>query len=206
MAKSYLESLLAQNEKIEVVPRQHWFVLLRWIILEIILIFVIGIVATFAAVAFFPVAALLYLLLLVPGITLIRDALIWGNRQYVITNRRVILVAGTFNKRVTDSSLEKVNDVKMVQSVFGRLVNFGDLGILTAGGAVLAPKEPLPRNGRRPGGNLCRPRPPDCRRPISRSCPTADQSSGWPICAAGQSCSTSIQRTTRPAAPPQPAP
>jgi len=163
MAKSYLESLLAQNEKIEVVSRQHWFVLLRWIILEIILIFVIGIVATFAAVAFFPVAALLYLLLLVPVITLIRDVLIWWNRQYVITNRRVILVAGTFNKRVTDSSLEKVNDVKMVQSVFGRLFNFGDLEILTASEAgidklswladpirfktaMLDAKERMPRN------------------------------------------------------------
>jgi uncharacterized membrane protein YdbT with pleckstrin-like domain len=131
MAKSYLESLLAHNEKIEVVARQHWFVLLRWIILEIILIVVIGIVATFAT-AFFPVAALLYVLLLIPVITLIRDVLIWWNRQYVITSRRVIQVAGTFNKRVTDSSLEKVNDVKMVQSFFGRLFNFGDLEILTA--------------------------------------------------------------------------
>jgi uncharacterized membrane protein YdbT with pleckstrin-like domain len=131
MAKSYLESLLAQNEKIEVVARQHWFMLVRWIFLEIILILVIGIVATVAAVFFLP-AAVLYLLLLIPVITLIRDTLIWWNRQYVITSRRVIQVSGTFNKRVTDSSLEKVNDVKMVQSFFGRLFNFGDLEILTA--------------------------------------------------------------------------
>ena len=131
MAKSYLENLLAHNEKIELFARQHWFVLLRWILLEIILIVVIGVLATFATV-FFPLAALLYLLLLIPLITLIRDVLIWWNRQYVITNRRVIQVAGTFNKRVTDSSLEKVNDVKMVQSFFGRLFNFGDLEILTA--------------------------------------------------------------------------
>jgi uncharacterized membrane protein YdbT with pleckstrin-like domain len=131
MAKSYLESLLAQNEKIEVVARQHWFVLMRWIILEIILIIIIGIVATVATVFAVP-AALLYLLLLIPVITLIRDVLRWWNRQYVITNRRVIQVAGTFDKQVTDSSLEKVNDVKMVQSFFGRVFNFGDLSILTA--------------------------------------------------------------------------
>jgi uncharacterized membrane protein YdbT with pleckstrin-like domain len=131
MAKSYLESLLAQNEKIEHVSRQHWFVLLRWIILEIILIVIIGIVATAATVFAVP-AALLYLLLLIPVITLVRDVRRWWNRQYVITNRRVIQVAGTFNKRVMDSSLEKVNDVKMVQSFFGRVFNFGDLEILTA--------------------------------------------------------------------------
>jgi uncharacterized membrane protein YdbT with pleckstrin-like domain len=131
MAASYLESLLAQSEKIEVVARQHWFVLLRWILLEIILIIVIAIVATVATALFIP-AALLYVLLLIPLVTLLRDVLRWWNRQYVITNRRVIQVAGTFNKRVMDSSLEKVNDVKMVQSFFGRMFNFGDLEILTA--------------------------------------------------------------------------
>jgi hypothetical protein len=33
---------------------------------------------------------------------------------------------------VTDSSLEKVNDVKMDQSFFGRIFNYGDIEILTA--------------------------------------------------------------------------
>jgi hypothetical protein len=36
------------------------------------------------------------------------------------------------NKQVTDTSLEKVNDVKMEQSALGRLFDFGDLEILTA--------------------------------------------------------------------------
>lgn len=131
MAKSYLESLLAHNERIEVIARQHWFVLIRWTLAEIILIGVILVLASVATVLFVP-AAVLYLLLLIPLVTLLRDFLTWWNRQYVITNRRVIQVAGTFNKRVMDSSLEKVNDVKMVQSFFGRLFNFGDLEILTA--------------------------------------------------------------------------
>lgn len=131
MAKSYLESLLAQNEKIEVVARQHWFMLMRSIFLELILIAVI-VAAVSIALVFFPLAAVLYLLVFVPLVILIRDFLTWWNRQYVITNRRVIQVIGTFNKRVMDSSLEKVNDVKMGQSFFGRLFNFGDLEILTA--------------------------------------------------------------------------
>jgi hypothetical protein len=36
------------------------------------------------------------------------------------------------NKNIIDSSLEKVNDVKMVQSFWGRLFGFGDIEILTA--------------------------------------------------------------------------
>jgi uncharacterized membrane protein YdbT with pleckstrin-like domain len=71
-------------------------------------------------------------LLLFPLASLTRDLLIWSNRKYVITNRRVIQLAGVLNKDVTDSSLDKVNDVKLDQSVWGRLLNFGDVEILTA--------------------------------------------------------------------------
>jgi hypothetical protein len=36
------------------------------------------------------------------------------------------------NKHSTDSSLEKINDAALSQSLFGRLFGFGDLDILTA--------------------------------------------------------------------------
>ena len=49
-----------------------------------------------------------------------------------MTNRRVIQIAGVFNKDVIDSSLEKVNDVKMSQSFLGRMFDYGDIEILTA--------------------------------------------------------------------------
>jgi uncharacterized membrane protein YdbT with pleckstrin-like domain len=132
MAKSYLESLLAHNEKVELVARQHWFVLARSIILEIVLILVIGVAGGLLGAVAPPVIVLACVLVLIPLVVLVRDFLRWWNRQYVLTNRRVIQVAGTFNKKVTDSSLEKVNDVKMVQSFFGRIFDFGDLEILTA--------------------------------------------------------------------------
>jgi uncharacterized membrane protein YdbT with pleckstrin-like domain len=132
MAKSYLESLLAHNEKVELVARQHWFVLARSIILEIVLILVIGVAGGLLGAVEPLVIVLACVLVLIPLVVLVRDFLRWWNRQYVLTNRRVIQVAGTFNKKVTDSSLEKVNDVKMVQSFFGRIFDFGDLEILTA--------------------------------------------------------------------------
>jgi uncharacterized membrane protein YdbT with pleckstrin-like domain len=72
-----------------------------------------------------------YLLLIIPLFSLFIDFLVWSNRKYVITNRRVMQLSGVFNKNITDSSLEKVNDVKMEQSFWGRLFNFGDMEILT---------------------------------------------------------------------------
>jgi uncharacterized membrane protein YdbT with pleckstrin-like domain len=58
--------------------------------------------------------------------------LVWSNRKYVITNRRVIQISGVLNKDVVDSSLEKVNDVMLDQSFWGRIFGYGDLEILTA--------------------------------------------------------------------------
>jgi uncharacterized membrane protein YdbT with pleckstrin-like domain len=60
------------------------------------------------------------------------DILHWSNRQFIITNRRVIQISGVFNKDVGDSNLEKVNDVKMSQSAMGRIFGYGDIEILTA--------------------------------------------------------------------------
>jgi hypothetical protein len=56
----------------------------------------------------------------------------WMNEEYVVTTRRVLQLEGVVNKRVLDSSLEKINDAVLTQSLFGRIFGFGDLDILTA--------------------------------------------------------------------------
>ena len=60
------------------------------------------------------------------------------NQEYVLTNRRVIQVEGVVNKRAADSSLEKINDAVLTQSIFGRALGFGDLKILTAAEAAIS--------------------------------------------------------------------
>lgn len=131
MAKTYLQSLLGQNEAILLVSRQHWFILLRDIVLEIVLILII-LVAAILLSFLWPFAWLGLVLALLPLAKGAYDSIVWWNRQYVVTNRRVIRISGVMNKNVTDSSLEKVNDVKLVQSFFGRLFDYGDVEILTA--------------------------------------------------------------------------
>jgi len=60
------------------------------------------------------------------------------NQEYVLTNRRVIQVEGVLNKKATDSSLEKINDAVLTQSIFGRIFGFGDLEVLTASEAGIS--------------------------------------------------------------------
>ncbi len=136
MAHSYLNSMLGERERIIYTARQHWFLLLSSIFLEIILILIFLAVTVTLALLFTPYALIIvvlgFALILIPIATLIRDVLSWSSHQYIITNRRVIQIAGVFDKTVTDSSLEKVNDIKMSQSALGRIFDFGDVEILTA--------------------------------------------------------------------------
>ena len=134
MNDPYLKNLLGDHEQIHLVTHQHWFVLVQAIILELIiaLIIIAADLALYFALSQNLFVLIGLILLLIPVISLIRDTMIWSNRKYVITSRRVIQIHGVFNKDVTDSSLEKVNDVKMDQSFLGRLFDFGDVEILTA--------------------------------------------------------------------------
>jgi uncharacterized membrane protein YdbT with pleckstrin-like domain len=134
MANRYLINLLGENEQILFVTRQHWLVLLGEILSEMVLAIALCFLITLIWMFWLPdpLVPLGYLLLLVPTVSLLRDLLVWGNRQYVVTNWRVIQITGVFNKEVSDSSLEKVNDVRLEQSFWGRILNYGNIEILTA--------------------------------------------------------------------------
>ncbi len=130
----YLKQLLGEKEAVLFITRQHGWVLASEILSESVLTIAL-IVLVSLVWAWNPQStwmALGYLLLVFPLVSLTRDVLIWANRQYIITNRRVLHISGVLQKDVTDSSLEKVNDVKMEQSALGRLFDYGDIEILTA--------------------------------------------------------------------------
>ena len=131
MAKTYLQELLGENEQILLETHQHWFVLFGKIFLELILIAII-IVGSLVAYPFYPMAIYGLILVIVPLIGMMNDILVWRNKAYIVTNHRVIQTAGVFSKDVIDSSLEKVNDVKLSQSFLGRMFGYGDIEILTA--------------------------------------------------------------------------
>jgi membrane protein YdbS with pleckstrin-like domain len=61
--------------------------------------------------------------------------------EYVLTSHRLILQTGLLAKRSMDSRLDKINNVEHRQTLWGRLLGFGDLEIDTASetGAALFP-------------------------------------------------------------------
>lgn len=135
----YTDTLLADGEVVARQGRQHWLALLLdsraaiavWVLAALL----------FVASAFFRfddpnisnVVGIIVLILVVLGLLLFAYRwLSWINQSYIITNRRILKVEGILNKRSADSSLEKINDLRLEENLLGRMLGYGDLDIITA--------------------------------------------------------------------------
>ena len=133
----YLRQVLADDEDVLRIARPHWFVLLSKTLLWIVLF--VAIVAWAIYLRFVGGNSYYWLLVLplaiIPLGFWIWEHMVWSNQMHVITDRRVIQMRGVFNKEVSDSILDKLNDVKTDQSFLGRIFGYGDIEILTASDA-----------------------------------------------------------------------
>ena len=139
---SYADGLLSTGERISYRNKQHPFVFIwgaRYAILAVVIALVLfwfrsGLGADGASgAARRRSSAGSTAILFFGGIAVaVWTGLRYINQEYVLTNRRVIQVEGVLNRNSTDSSLEKINDAVLTQSVFGRMFDFGDLTVLTA--------------------------------------------------------------------------
>jgi len=135
----YVESLLGKNEQILWRARQHWIVLTANFVINLFLFVVIW--AIYGAAGTLGAGALGDFLRNNRGIALIALAipivwfgwefLQWWAEEYLITTTRVVQTEGLINKHTKDSALEKINDITLNQSVVGRILNYGDLAIIT---------------------------------------------------------------------------
>ncbi len=56
----------------------------------------------------------------------------WKSQEYVLTNQRVIHVAGVITKQSSDSVLESLSDAKIEIPLLGRMMGWGNLVLMTA--------------------------------------------------------------------------
>lgn len=137
----YTESLLATNETILYRTKQHWMapifgtiagvlVLIGGVVLFILQLTMgtdgfIGILRTLAFWA--------SIILVIVGVAMVGYSYIqWWVEDYVVTNQKVVKVAGLLRKRTSGAALEKINDVIMEQGPLGRMLGYGTLQVSTA--------------------------------------------------------------------------
>jgi uncharacterized membrane protein YdbT with pleckstrin-like domain len=135
---SYVQKLLASNERVVRVSRDHWIVLLTTILIDgLIGLIVVGLSIVGAVFSGWLVPLFGLLILLVPIGHFLFRMWVWWNKQYVVTNLRVIQVSGMVRKRVSDTLLEKINDIVTEQTALGRLLNYGDLKIVAGSDSAI---------------------------------------------------------------------
>jgi hypothetical protein len=137
----YLDNLLASGEQPLRREHQHWFVIVAdaryaiyaWIGAVVLLVLDNVLLSGSNLGGLQSIVGWIVLGLVVGGLLYFGwQVLRWQNEEFIVTSRRVLQTEGVVNKRVVDSSLEKINDAILAQSIFGRIFGFGDLEILTA--------------------------------------------------------------------------
>jgi uncharacterized membrane protein YdbT with pleckstrin-like domain len=143
---AYIDELLGRGENILYEARQHVVLLISRIFMKLVLIGILiataivsyeafsykttPIIAGFTASQLIPALAIFISVLLL--ISIFTDFLAWNAEQYIITDRRLIQISGALNKTVLDSPLDKVNDIRLIQSIFGRVFRYGSIYVSTA--------------------------------------------------------------------------
>ncbi len=135
----YVESLLGKNEQILWRARQHWIVLSANFVVNLFIFIVIW--AIYGAAGMLGSGwlgdllrnnrGLALIALLIPIVWFGWEFLQWWAEEYLVTSHRVVQTEGLINKHTRDSALEKINDITLNQSVMGRVLNYGDLEIIT---------------------------------------------------------------------------
>jgi uncharacterized membrane protein YdbT with pleckstrin-like domain len=130
----YLRKVLGANERVLFVVRTHFlFYLLHnflWLALMAVLIVAVG--GLWMGNPDKPGIFFAFALLVVPIVPMWWSYQQWNNLKSVVTNRRVLQMRGVLSKQVVDASLDQINDVKTDQSLFGRMLNYGDVEVVTA--------------------------------------------------------------------------
>ncbi|HEX9610045.1 MAG TPA: PH domain-containing protein [Candidatus Limnocylindria bacterium] len=146
---SYARNLLSRGEEVVYESRQHWFAVIArtwlWLLIAIVaLAVVIFLVSGEQPILGSP--ELDQIITIVGIIAILLSAVLvgyvlwdWRNQEWLVTTRRVIRAEGVLNKTMADSSLEKINDARLEQSLFGRIFGYGTLDILTAAEEVGGP-------------------------------------------------------------------
>lgn len=141
----YADSLLSAGEVIVLRSRQHWLALLIearnalgfWLVALVGLVVYVALGSQLGGPARNALSLVILICLLIGLALFLLHAWSWWAQDYLITNRRILKVEGVFNKRSGDSSLEKINDAVLEQSIPGRILGYGDLDILTAADAAV---------------------------------------------------------------------
>jgi len=131
-ARNDIKKSLLDNEKVPVIPRRHWAVLIE---------------PTVKAVPVFLAGGWLFLLdsgnhvTSFVGLAVVLAALVyyglrvaeWWMRHFIVSTRRVLLTSGVIVRTVTLLPLRRITDLTWQETLFGQVLGYGTFRFESAG-------------------------------------------------------------------------
>ncbi len=120
-----MRTQLKKDEKLLIIIRQHWIILVlpifAWLILATALLVWVD---NYTSAKFI----IILLTALYPLVTYIN----WKYNLWGVTNMRVVDESGFFTRYSKESPLDKINNVEYDQPILGRILGYGNVDIQTA--------------------------------------------------------------------------
>ena len=127
---SYIQRILQDGEQVRYTAKMHWIAYV-----PALLAFLAGVVLAIMAQAW-SAPVLYYLAVLVLVVALIHFLVLWIVRwttEIAVTDRRVIYKTGLISRETNEMNMDKVESVKVDQSILARLLDYGDVTVLGTG-------------------------------------------------------------------------
>ena len=128
---SYVQRILQPGEQVREISSIHWIVYWPSIAASVLAAVVYSFSETRYLTGIWRYTA--YALVLVAVVLLIQQLLQWWVTEIAVTNRRVIYKKGFVRRQTNEMNIDKVESVRIHQSILGRMLDYGDVTILGTG-------------------------------------------------------------------------
>ena len=128
---SYVQRVLQPGEQVRHISSIHWIVYWPGVAVALLAVVAYWFSETRFLTGMWRYTA--YALALVAVVLLIEQWFQWWVTEIAVTNRRVIYKKGLVRRQTNEMNMDKVESVKINQSILGRMLDYGDVTILGTG-------------------------------------------------------------------------
>ena len=128
---SYVQRVLQPGEQVGYISSIHWIVYWPGIAVALLTVVAFWFSETRYLSGFWRYTT--YALALVAVVLLIQQWFQWWVTEIAVTNRRVIYKKGLIRRQTNEMNMDKVESVKIDQSIIGRMLDYGNVQILGTG-------------------------------------------------------------------------
>ena len=128
---SYVQRVLQPGEQVRHISSIHWILYWPGVAVALLAVVAYWFSETRLLTGFWRYTT--YALALVAVVLLIQQWFQWWVTEIAVTDRRVIYKKGLIQRETNEMNMDKVESVKINQSILGRMLDYGDVTILGTG-------------------------------------------------------------------------